>query len=163
MRMSTKLIAGIAAVVVLIGVPALQVYPGPSDKARIATALDESLRASKEGRPGSVLEYLTDQFRINEESPGTRNQIAKLIRDSRPDVTVGNREPEIFGDQAKIVTEVEVRATFLGQSFDRRFREVTLVFKREPTRKFLIFPTHTWRLDEVFLPEGQVESLRQGL
>ncbi|MCO5296670.1 MAG: hypothetical protein M9921_07420 [Fimbriimonadaceae bacterium] len=162
MQRSTKLVAGIVALLVVVGVPALKVYPGPSERERIAVALDESLRASKEGRPGGVLEYLTDQFRINEESPGTRNQIAKLIRDSRPDVVVENREPEIFGDQAKIVSDVEVKASFLGQSLNQRFGNVTLVFKREPTRKYLVFPTHTWRLDQVFLPEGQVDALREG-
>lgn len=162
MRMSTKLVLGIGALLIVIGVPALQVYPGPSERERISTALQESIRASKEGRPGGVLEYLTDQFRINEESPGTRNQIAKLIRDSRPEVTVDDPEPEIFGDQAKMVSTVRVKASFLGQSLDRQFDDVTLVFKREPARRYLVFPTHTWRLDQVFLPEGAADVAGMG-
>lgn len=156
MTKAVKVTVGIVAGCVIVGVPVLKVYPGPSDKERIQTALNESIQASKEGRSGGVLEYLTDQFSINDQDVGNRRQIGAMIRDSKPDVEITRREPEIFDDNAKIVSPVRVKAKMLGQEFDYSFEDVTILFKKEPSRAWLVLPTHTWRLDKVYLPEGTV-------
>ncbi len=154
MRSSHRWLLGIGAVLVIVGVPVLKVYPGPSDAERIDAALETSLKASREGRPGGVLEYLTDQFQINDQSVGTRREIGVAIRNSKPVVEVENRTPEVFGDEAKIVSPVRVKVDFMGQPVDQRMDGVTILFKREPTRAFLVLPTSTWRIDKVYLPEG---------
>lgn len=154
MRKSMRWTLGGLAVLVIVGVPVLKVYPGPSDAARIDAALEASLKASREGRPGGVLEFLTDKFEINDQVVGTRREIGVAIRNSKPEVEVTNRDSEVFGDDAKIVSPVRVKVAFMGQPIDQRIEGVTILFKREPARAFFVLPTHTWRIDKVYLPEG---------
>ena len=51
-------------------------YFGPSDEALVKSALAEAVKASKEGRPGGVLDHITDHFKMNSDIPGNIN-IAK--------------------------------------------------------------------------------------
>jgi hypothetical protein len=129
--------------------------PQPDDQALIAQALSDSLKAGKEGRPGGVLEILSRKFRINEQSPG-RFDIAKFIRENKPDVTVLNKAAVVSGDTARIETPVEVKISFLNQKFDQRIENVTLIFEKEESHKFLVIPTTAWRLTDVDVPNHSI-------
>ncbi|HZH98180.1 MAG TPA: hypothetical protein VEX38_04350, partial [Fimbriimonadaceae bacterium] len=61
------IVVAVLAVVFLGMAYAAGVFGGPSDKEQIQTALDEAILASKEGRPGGVLDYLSQNFKVNEE------------------------------------------------------------------------------------------------
>jgi hypothetical protein len=127
-----------------------------SDEELIRLALAESIEASREGRPGGVMDHLSDQFMINEQSPGTRVQIAKFIRDSKPEVEVLDPNPVVHGDTAEIVSPVRIQVNYFAFSADETIPDVRLQFEREEGRRFVFFPARKWRLVHVQVPEGQV-------
>jgi hypothetical protein len=145
-----------AALVLLglrIGITAMR---PPNDQVLIELALAESIQASKEGRPGGVMDKLSSQLRFNEvDASGNRRQIADYIKNNKPDVTVLNKTAVVTGDEARIVSPVEVSINFLGE---RKFQlnEVTMVFRREPDRAYLIIPTSKWKLAEVRVPDASL-------
>lgn len=124
-----------------------------SDRQLIQEALNESIRASKEGRPGSVLEYLSKSLTFNSEQAGNRQEIGKFIRASRPDVFLQNREPIVRGDTAQLVTPVRIKMSLLGASLDRTIPNVTITLSKEGATKWLIFPTARWRVTNVDAPD----------
>ncbi len=155
----TKLWVSIgAAVVIVIGVLGSGLLGGPSDKELIQTALKESIAASREGRPGGVLEYLSKNFTVNSEQYGTRD-IARTIREMKPNVELEQNEPKINGDSATITSPVKLSLSLPPVSYT--VSEVTMSFGRESARKWLIFPTTRWRLKGVDIPDQVVEDVRQ--
>ena len=52
---------------------------GPSDQKMIREALDQAVLASREGRPGGVMDYLSNKFAVNSESI-TSGQVANFIK-----------------------------------------------------------------------------------
>jgi hypothetical protein len=131
------------------------VFGAGSDRDQIQNALDEAILASKEGRPGGVLDYLSRNFKVNEEQFRQRD-IARTIREMKPSITLANREPEIQGGQASITTNVQLSVL----TFKVEVPEVTLKFEKEQTTKFLIFPVKDWKLTNVTLPDHVVEQVR---
>ena len=129
--------------------------PAPNDQKEIAEALQNSIQASKEGRPGGVMDLLSDKFKINEQTPGSFN-IAKFIRDSKPDITVSNTNAVVSGDTARIDTPVHVKFSYLTQTFDQNVPNVTLVFQKEEGHKYIFFPDTEWRLTNVEVPNNAI-------
>jgi hypothetical protein len=129
--------------------------PSPNDQVLISQALMDSIQASKEGRPGGVLDLLSSKFKINDQEPG-RFDIAKFIRERKPDVTVDNDKAVVSGDSAQIQTSVEVKLSFLNQNFDQRVDNVTLVFQKEAAHKYLVIPTTAWHLTDVEVPNNSI-------
>ena len=88
----------------------------------------------------------------------SKGYVAQLIRDSKPSVKVLNKSVTMLaGDEgAEIVSDVDVKAKVtalaFSQSFDRRFKDARMVFRKEPGRKFLFIPVKVWRLVDVTLP-----------
>jgi hypothetical protein len=158
----TALVWVIGVIVVLValrfGLPAIH---HPDDRTLIHQALADSIQASKEGRPGGVLDKLSDKFKINDMEPGTRHQIADFIRNSRPDVVIKNDTVQFVGDEARMVTPVEIQANVLGQNMSRTLNPVTLVFRKEDATEYLIIPTRAWKLAEVQVHEQAVTEFLQ--
>jgi hypothetical protein len=141
------------------GLLQLLLASGPSDEKLIRDALQESLRASKEGRPGGVVELLSDQLQFNEEMVPNKRQIAQFVRDSRPEVSVSEKSLEVRGERALMVADVSVRlATPLGFNLDRIFRDVQLQFRKEPGTRLLILPDSKWRLYRVLAPDTSLSD-----
>ncbi|HWA83466.1 MAG TPA: hypothetical protein VG820_08545 [Fimbriimonadaceae bacterium] len=131
----------------------------PDDKTQIRQALADAIKASKEGRSGSVIDLLSEHFKVNGEQPGF-GQIAKMVKESHPDIVVNDTDPVISGDAAQITSSVRVTGTFFGagqQTFD--FKDAQLYFKKESAMDWLIFPTTKWRLSDVRLPDNELPSL----
>jgi len=140
----------------------ISVLNPPDDRKLIQEALAESIKASKEGRPGGVMDKLSANIKYNNQDVGGNDRdIARFIRDSKPDIVVESMEPDVKGDQATIVSPVNLTMSMLGQSINRRLNEVTLVFRKEADRDFLIFPTTRWKLAEVRVPDASVAGLVQ--
>jgi hypothetical protein len=127
-----------------------------SDSQLIREALQESIEAGKEGRPGSVLELLSRQFEVNGYQPNAR-QISQYVKDLKPDVEIANPEPNIRGDEASIVSDVNLKLRFPPQSF--RIEDVTFQFQREQATQWLIFPASRWRLRSVEVPPDALNQL----
>jgi len=133
-----------------------------SDKALIETALKESIQASKDGHPNGVLDKLSNNIQYNGTSAGGHQQeIADFIRDKKPDVVVENLDPVVTGDEATIVSPIDLKLSLLGQSMEKHVKDVTLLFKKEEDREWLIIPTHKWKLVEVHVPDASVAELIQ--
>jgi hypothetical protein len=146
----------IVTALVLLGIKiAVSVAHHPSDEALIQQAVTDSLDASRKGQPGGVLDLLSKKLTVNQLGVSDTSQIVEVIKNSRPDVTLGNRNVLVTGDEARIVTPVDLG--LLGQTF--HMDEVTLIFHKEEGRGFLFIPTPKWRLSEIRLPENQVPNL----
>jgi hypothetical protein len=122
-----------------------------SDKQLIQEAIDESVLASKEGRPGGVLEYISNSFTMNQEGPVDRREIAKFIKESKPDVEVGPFEPNVTGDVATIRADVSVKISTFGPQI--QLPGVSVKFRKEHATRWLLFPTKKWRIVEAIAPE----------
>ncbi|MBN9503549.1 MAG: hypothetical protein J0H02_17365 [Armatimonadetes bacterium] len=136
--------------VVLVGIRTIMSLGGPDDKQLVREALKKSIVASKEGRPGGVLDKLSKNLTVDGQSVGSSSQISQFIKSSKPDIEVVNTEPVVIGDEAKITSPVKVKFSLPGgNSIDRTIEDVTLTFAREDSMKWLIFPSKQWRLREV--------------
>lgn len=133
-----------------------------SDAKLIKDALAESIKASKEGRPGSVMDLLSDKLKVNDQDTGPRRQIAEFIKNSRPDITVKDVEPVInpTNGTAKITSSVHLKVGAFGQNIDTDIPNVTLTFRREDGTQWLLFPVKQWKLSDVSVP---IDSLPAGL
>jgi hypothetical protein len=156
--MSTRakwVVGALALVIVLVPVLMILARDTRPDDVLIREALQESLQASREGRPGGVLDLLSQKFKINDVPGLSRQQIARYIRDSKPLVEISNQTPIIHGDTAEIVSDVTVDAKIsefgFNTRFQRTFSNVKMVFAKEGSTKFLFVPAKTWRLTDVVL------------
>ncbi len=147
------IVLGVAALLLVLRLTVFA--PQPNDQALISQALQDSIQASKEGRAGGVLDILSQKFRINDQEPG-RFDIAKFIRERKPDITVLNTHAIVSGDTARIDTPVEVKLSFLNQDFDQKIDNVTLVFQKEEEHKFIDIQTKAWHLTDVEVPNNSI-------
>ena len=153
---------GVLLVLLVGGRVIVSVLNPPDDQSLIKTALAESITATKEGRPGGVMDKLSANLKFNgENESGNQAEIAKYIRNSRPDVTVESIEPVVTGDEARIVSPVDLKVSTLGVDMDRHLKEVTMIFRKEDDRDWLIFPNRKWKLAEVQVPDSSVADLFQ--
>jgi hypothetical protein len=142
----------------------------PSDEELIRQALEESVAAGREGRPGGVLEYLSESFQINTQEPVRRSDIARVVRLNRPNVTLGPWKSRIAGDLAVVQTSADVELGGVdsgGGAFDAlklpkmqfRLDSVTIRLRRETDRRWLIVPVKKWRVISVSAPGFDPYSL----
>ena len=158
MKKPTLIIAAI--LVVLVGVRVVLSMGGGDDKALVKEALQESIKASKEGRPGGVMDKISDHMTVNGQEVATTRQIADWIKNLKPDVVVTKPEPVILGDEAQITSPVSIKGSGMGGfSFDKTIDNVTLIFARENATEWLIIPTKKWRLKDVKLPDDIASQL----
>ncbi len=147
-----------AIVLSVIGLAALLLFlrltlfaPAHNDQKEIAQALQDSIQAGREGRPGVVMDFLSDKFKINGQTP-SRNQVEKFVRNNKPDIEVFNNNAVVSGDTARIDTSVHVKFHILTQEFDQKVDNVTLVFQKEDGHKFIFIPDTEWHLVQVQAP-----------
>lgn len=154
-----------AILVVLVGVRVVMGLAPQDDKKLVREALAESIAASREGRPGGVMDKISSKLVINGEPLVSNPQIANWIRNSKPDVVVEKPDPVIMGDEAQITSPVRVKLANPignGNALDRTVNDVTLIFAKESATTFLIIPTTKWRLREVKLPDSAVSDFAGG-
>jgi hypothetical protein len=163
MKLNKPLVWIIVAVLAIAGIRfAISSLNAPNDQEQIQLALAESIKASKEGRPGGVMDKLSANLKLNDmDTSGNRRQIAQYIKENQPDVTVLDKQAVITGDEAQIKSPVDLSLNFLGQKMERRIEDVTMVFRREDDRAYLIFPTKKWKLAEVHVPPESVSLFMQ--
>lgn len=148
------LIGGIAGAAVLIYVGIGLFAPQPSDEELIRQALDEAIKAGKEGRPGSVIDFLASDFEVNGERFST-GQIAERIRKMKPDMKFENREPTVSGDNASLKSSVALSLA-IGPSMN--IDNVEVIFEKRSATRMLIFPAKKWQVTDVSVPEEAYEQ-----
>ena len=126
----------------------------PTDRDLIRQAIEESTEASREGRPGGVLDYLSRSLTFNGmEVRVDRGEIAKYVRLSRPDITFGEFEPVIEGDLATIEADVRIKMDFQSRRLDETVPGVQVRLARESGLRWLVLPGDRWRITEVVAPD----------
>ncbi len=156
----TMLIPAVAIILLIGGKFILMSANRTDDKVLVRQALLDSIKASREGRPGGVMDKLSEHIKFNGQSEaGNERDIARYIRQSKPDITVQNMDPEVSGDEAKIISPVTVSMGLLGQSMGQTLKKVTITFRREDDHEWLIFPVKRWKLAEVETTDASVADL----
>lgn len=153
----------VAVIAVLVAVMAL-ISQGnaSSDQDQILAALQRSIEDSKDGRPGGVIDLIDRHLQVNGEAVEVQNRtIAKLVRAQKPEVVVSDPRPLVTGDEARIVSPVNIKFSILGQTVERKLASVTLIFRREVFRDWGITPRSKWRLAEVQAPEDVEQNWPQ--
>lgn len=130
---------------------------GESDQQMIQSALDESLEASREGRPGSALDLLSKSFEVNGMTILNRAEVAKYIQQQKPDISLATTVAEIQGNRAFIRTDVTLSTSGLIK-FSGTIPNVELEFAKESATKLLVIPTKRWRLVKVTVPPDSINS-----
>lgn len=132
-------------------------FGSETDEQQIDKALKNSIQASKEGRAGGVLEYLSRDFALNEQK-FSGMQISQRIKESKPNVEVLNPKPTIGTDgTATIESPVKLSLSLPPISLD--LQKVTITFEREDARRMLFFPTKQWRMKEVRVSDETYQEL----
>ncbi len=142
-----------SSLVVVAGLVVLFFATGPDDTDLINQAINESVVASKEGKPGSVLEHLSRSLSFNGMAVTDRTEIAKYIRLARPEVVFSTFHPEIDGDTAKVKADVSVKINYFSLQLDETVRDVEVTLARETGFRWLVFPASKWRITSVSAPE----------
>ena len=142
----------IGAVVALAAIAGLAYLTTPSDEELIRQAIVESTEASREGRPGGVAEHLSKSLTINGLDFIDRGEISRVVRLSRPEVTFGQYEPQVEGNEATVTADVALKIDYQGFMFDDTIRGVRVNLAKETGYRWLVFPSPKWRITEVSAP-----------
>jgi len=142
----TLTIVGCAAFLLLLATPFLF---QPKDQDLINQALKESVDASREGRSGSVMEYLSRSLKYNEIPVENRAEVARYIRNSKPEIYLENTAALINGDSAQVVTPADLRVAVGPMPVTLHIDRVVITLGRETGTRFLVLPAPIWRIREV--------------
>lgn len=161
MNRTAIVIASVVGAGLIFGVVSTQRGQG-DDATMIRETLRQSLEASRNGKPGQVLEALSGSLKVNDEEPGgMRGTIVNYIKNQRPDIEVTNPTPIVTGDEARITSPVRIKVSLpLGAGeHSVNVKDVVLVFHKETARQYLIFPVKKWRLAEVQAPPMALDTI----
>jgi len=149
-----KLVKWLVGVIALCGIALFVISSLKSgdDRKLIQEALDQSISASREGKPGGVLENISTNFKFNDSEIATRGDIGQYVKNMRPEVEILQREPTITGDTAKIISDVKVKFRLGPVESEQKIENVVITLQRENGTKFGIIPTKKWRIVTVSVP-----------
>ena len=126
----------------------------PSDEELIEQALEEAIVASKEGRPGGVLEHLSRSFVYDGQPVYSWKDVSQFISVAKPEIEVDANRPQIDGDQAIVIANVDFKMGFQTLSIDESIENVEFRFAKESGTRWLIFPSPHWKIIEVSTRES---------
>jgi hypothetical protein len=149
---------GSLALLVLIGIRVgMDVAGRQDDRQLIREALAAATESSKSGQPGGALDLLSKNLTMNSESlPVDRQTVAKFIREQKPVVEVDKIEPQIIGEEGRVVTPVSLSLGIFGE---KTLPNVTMIFAKEDDRLYGIIPVKKWRMTEIRVPQESWTSL----
>lgn len=147
----------------VLGFVGLTVFNQPDDKTLIREAIQEAAKASKEGRPGGVFDYLSSSFSVNDtEVTGNRRDANKFIKDLRPNFEFTSVEPILFDGEAKVESPVKVTLGLLGATKTFDLPSATITLKQETGRNFFVIPVKQWRITNISIPPESFASFMSG-
>lgn len=150
---------GIVAALV-VGRIAIGLINQPDDKTLIMKALKEAQVASKEGKPGGVLDFLSSDLTVNQsEAAGAKRNIADYIKKMKPDVEFQDSEPQILGESARLDTAAKVTIGILTMTKSFDLPSTVIRFEKEESREWLIIPKKTWKIKSIEVPMESLTNL----
>lgn len=138
---------GLAILVVFAIASMVSLWFGPSDEELVKKSILASTSAAASGQSSEVLDGLSKKFSFGEDVPN-RFDISKVIKNSRPKITVLDVNPRIEGDMATVVSDVFVEGDFMGMQLNNTFESVTITLKKETGFEGLL-PKKKWRISRV--------------
>jgi hypothetical protein len=163
---SGKKILGITGGVVallLLGKIGLGFLNQPDDKTLILAAIKDAQTASKEGKPGGVMDFLSPYLKVNEnEAGGMRGQIANYIKNSKPEIEFTKVEPQVFGEDARIESPAKVNFGIGPLSSGVEIPNVVVKFKKEEDKEWFIIPRKKWKITAIELPTDSLTNFMNG-
>ena len=163
---SGKKILGVTISVVavlLVGKISLGFLNQPDDRTLITEAIKEAQKASKDGRPGGVLDFLSLNLSLNDaEIPAGRSDIANYIKNSKPDFEFTKIEPVITGEDARIESPATVKIGVAMFSKEVTIPNVVIKLKKEVDHDWLIIPKKSWKITEIRADVTDLASLSMG-
>ena len=156
MDMKKSLLIGIPSVLV-VGLIGAYYVTRPNDEALIQQTLKEAVVASKEGKANPVMDAISGSFKYGEEMPD-RRELARLIKEAKPEFSILTPTAKIEGDTAKVHSDVAVSFSFMTMTMDQTVKDVDITLAREPALDFGIVPSSKWRIVSVTgpaLPQGE--------
>ncbi|MBI1331589.1 MAG: hypothetical protein JST12_21195 [Armatimonadetes bacterium] len=165
MTSGKKILAFTGTVVLLlvVGRVGLGFLNQPDDKTLIVEAVKEAQKASREGQPGGVLDFLSLDLKLNgDETSGSRRNIADYVKNQKPDIEFTTLEPQIFGDQATIESDAKVKMGFGGFTPEVTIHDAKIYLKKEDDREWFIIPKKSWKITEIRASLSELPSLNLG-
>ncbi len=142
-------LTAMAAIVLVLGFLASR--PKGTDSDQVKVALEDSIKASREGRPGGVLDKLSAAFQVNDQSVSS-GQVANAIKRFQPAIDVDKPSPVVTEDTAHVISPMKVTLNVMGHSSEYTVNNVDIEFHREIGNKWLIYPVSTWHMTQIHLP-----------
>jgi hypothetical protein len=154
-----KRIIFVAAGVVFLAFLGLTFLGQPSDQQLIKEALEDAVKASRDGRPGGVLDNLSGSLQYNGDDVLDRGAIADYVKRAKPDITIVSPTPVIRGDRAIISSAVDVTMRVGPASVPMHIDQVEITLARESGVRFGLLPTKVWRIRSVTAKSVPASSL----
>lgn len=152
-------IAGAIVAVLILVFSVVVLATRPSDDELIQEALDRSIAASREGKPGGVFEHLSRSFTYNETAITSRRDVGQYINQLKPDIELSNRAPEISGDTALIMTDVNLEIGILNYRQELTIPGVEIELAKESGTRWGFLPYPQWRVIRVEAPGFDPKSI----
>ena len=155
----TKKVVGacFALALVLVGAKVgLATLNAKDDKTLISEAVEEAIKASKDGRSGGVMDFLSTKLKFNNTELETgRGEVAKFIKNSKPEFEFSSLTPQIFSTNARIETSAKMKVGILNFKQTVDIPKVIIHLEKEEDREWLIIPHRTWRITNI---EAEIDS-----
>lgn len=152
-------VTGGVVAALIVGRVAIGFLNQPDDKTLIMNALKEAQTASKEGKPGGVLDFLSSDLTVNQtEATGAKRNIADYIKKMKPDVEFKESEPQVMGESAKLETSAKVTIGILTMTKSFDLPSTVIRFEKEESREWLIIPKKSWKIKSIEVPMESLAS-----
>lgn len=155
----TKKVVGVcfALAFVLIGAKVgLSMMNAKDDKTLINEAVQNAIKASKDGKPGGVLDFLSTKVKFNNSELSTgRGEVANFIKNSKPEFEFSNLDPQVFDTNARIETSAKMKVGVLNFQQSVDVPKVIIHLEKEEDREWLIIPHRTWRITNI---EAEIDT-----
>ena len=151
------LVVGVCVLVLLGGAEWLRVLaqgPGGTDAEQILTQIERGKRAAEQRNAGALMRLVSPQYK-DEGLMANRGQLHALVqqqfRDARQlEITIPMSELHIVvtpnGREATVTGRMELRMTGSQGEVQTSTLTPTLSWRKEPVRRFLVFPAEEWRV-----------------
>lgn len=152
-------IAGAIVLVLILIFALVVVVTRPSDEDLIQEALERSIAASREGKPGGVFEHLSRSFTYNESAITSRRDVGQYINQLKPAIELSNREPNISENTARILTDVHLEIGMLNYRQEFTIPGVEIELAKESGTRWGFIPYPQWRIVSVEAPGFDPKSI----
>lgn len=141
---------GVLAIIAIFAINVIQILMKPGAEEQMRIAVLEMRDASLQGKPGGVLEHMSQSFRLpepyNDMATNQRAEVARWIRRAEiRELEVTDIRVEVYGKQA--VVHAHVRAD-VGNPYPFSYDgPIEINFRMEVHRRLFVIPEEKWLVE----------------